>query len=37
MIDAAPKDMTMVYFPKWKYDSKNQWKHERGFITTVYP
>lgn len=27
----------MVYFPQWKTHSKDKWKTERGFLTTVYP
>ncbi|CAD8171058.1 unnamed protein product [Paramecium octaurelia] len=37
IIDDTAKDMTMVYFPKWKTHSKDKWKTERGFLTTVYP
>ncbi|CAD8180340.1 unnamed protein product [Paramecium pentaurelia] len=37
IIDDTAKDMTMVYFPQWKTHSKDKWKTERGFLTTVYP
>ncbi|CAD8052927.1 unnamed protein product [Paramecium primaurelia] len=37
IIDDAAKDMTMVYFPTWKTHSKDKWKTDRGFLTTVNP
>ncbi|CAD8082850.1 unnamed protein product [Paramecium sonneborni] len=35
IIDDTAKDMSMVYFPTWKIQSKDKWKTEKGFLTTV--
>ncbi|CAK74021.1 unnamed protein product (macronuclear) [Paramecium tetraurelia] len=37
VIDDTAKDMIMVYFPSWKTPSKDKWKTDRGFLTTVNP
>lgn len=37
ILDPSGKDMTMVYFPRWKCDRKERWVEQRPFDPTVLP